>query len=234
MNDNCQVEWEASYARGENFVFYPNEYVIRFTAKYLRKQVGLREFRDQAQNFRSPLPVLDLGCGIGRHVIFAHQMGMLPSGIDLSQNAVNLARRWAKEVGGETLAERIIQGDVRNLPWPDGAFDAAVSHGVLDSMPALVAQEAVVELSRVLAPQGYCYVDLISGDDSNHGREFSGDVTVQIPHEKDTIQSYFNYGRIERLFGPLFKTVEITLVRQENVLKNGYRSRYHCVFQKNN
>jgi 2-polyprenyl-3-methyl-5-hydroxy-6-metoxy-1,4-benzoquinol methylase len=116
MTANYSNAWNESYRRGENFVFYPNEYVIRFVARFLRKQTGLHDYVDVAQSLRSPLPILDLGCGAGRHVVFAHQMGMLPSGIDLSQQAVDLARLWAQEVAGDALAERIVQGDVSVLP----------------------------------------------------------------------------------------------------------------------
>lgn len=103
MDDTRSDNWDAAYGRGDNFVFYPNEFVIRFAARFLRKQIGLHEHRTVATVFRSPIPVLDLGCGIGRHVVFAHQAGMLPSGIELSEVAVEIARRWAQEVGGAEL-----------------------------------------------------------------------------------------------------------------------------------
>lgn len=152
MDDTFSDKWNAAYGRGDNFVYYPNEYVIRFTARFLRKQVGLHEYRAVANGLRDPIPLLDLGCGIGRHVVFAHQMGMLASGIELSEVAVELAKQWAREVGGEALAERIVRGNVRELPWPDGTFDAVISHGVLDSMPAAVCDQALPEVARVLAP----------------------------------------------------------------------------------
>ena len=232
MDNTRSDKWDAAYGRGDNFLFYPNEFVIRFVARFLRKQIGLHEYRAVATDVRSPIPVLDLGCGVGRHVVFAHQAGMLPSGIELSEVAVEIARRWAQEVGGKALAERIVQGDVRALPWPDGTFDAVISHGVLDSMPAAVAEAAVPEVARVLSPGGLFYVDLISGDDSKHAREFAGDEVVSIAHEEGTIQSYFNYGRIERTFAPWFELLDVTLVRAENVLKGSHKSRYHCAMRK--
>jgi SAM-dependent methyltransferase len=176
--------------------------------------------------------VLDLGCGIGRHVVFAHQMGMLASGIKLSKVAVELARSWAREAGGDALAERIVQGDVRRLPWPDGAFDAVISHGVLDSMPSEVAAAALPEVARVLSPRGLFYVDLISGDDSRHAPDFAGDEVVAGAHEQGTIQSYFNRERLERTFSPHFEFLEITLARYQNVLGGTHKSRYHCVLRK--
>ena len=91
---------------------------------------------------------------------------------------------------------------------------------------------AVPEVARVLSPGGLFYVDLISGDDSKHAREFAGDEVVSIAHEEGTIQSYFNYGRIERTFAPSFEFLDVTLVRAENVLKGSHKSRYHCAMRK--
>jgi SAM-dependent methyltransferase len=232
MDDTFSDKWNDAYHRGDNFVFYPNEFVIRFTARFLRKQIGLHRHRAVADRFRDPIPVLDLGCGIGRHVVFAHQMGMLASGIELSEVAVELAKTWAREVGGDALAERIVQGDVRRLPWPDGAFDAVISHGVLDSMPAEVAEATLPEVARVLSPGGLFYVDLISGDDSRHAPDFAGDEVVAGAHEEGTIQSYFNFARIDRMFSPWFEFLDVTLARNQNVLGGTYKSRYHCTLRK--
>jgi len=54
MLKNDQEAWEESYRRGDNFVFYPHEEVIRFVSKYIRKRVGLNEFVDAA--FYMPPP----------------------------------------------------------------------------------------------------------------------------------------------------------------------------------
>jgi hypothetical protein len=99
-------------------------------------------------------------------------------------------------------------------------------------MPASVCEEAVKQVARVLAPQGLFYADLISGDDSNHYREFAGDEVVAIKHEKDTIQSYFNFARIERTFLQHFELLDVTLVRQEKVIDRGFKARYHCTMRK--
>ena len=45
-----------------------------------------------------------------------------------------------------------VQSDARKLPWPDGFFTHAVSHGVLDSMPFEIARDACRELARAMTP----------------------------------------------------------------------------------
>lgn len=225
-----RAEWNESYRNRDNFVFYPHEQVIRFVSKYIRKRIGLEEFKDIVQG--TPFPkVLDLGCGIGRHIIYCHEMGLDPYGIDLSSHAIDIARHWASGHGVSATESRILQGDIRHLPWPDGHFDFAVSHGVLDSMHFEIARDACREMQRVLKKGGLFYCDIISGNDSCHAREFEGEEVVETPHEKGTIQSYFNYSKIRRLIEGHLEIVECKLIRDEDVISGCFGSRYHLVLK---
>ncbi|HBZ81759.1 class I SAM-dependent methyltransferase [Brevibacillus sp. FSL K6-0770] len=223
-------EWEASYQNKDNFVFYPHEEIIRFTSKYIRKRTGLFEFRDVYTNSSKP-KILDLGCGIGRHVIYAHQMGLDAYGIDLSDTAIQVAVTWAEKEGISNLDSKVRQGYTQSLPWENDFFDFVISHGVLDSMRFEEATQTMDEVKRVLVKGGLFYCDLISGDDSRHAREFSGEEDVETLHEKGTVQSYFNYGKIEKLIGCNFEILECNLIRRENVNTGGYSSRYHLILR---
>lgn len=171
MLENRKAEWDAVYKRGDNFVFYPHEEVIRFVSKHIRKRTGLSEFRDVARD-ASTARVLDLGCGIGRHVKFCCEIWLDAYGVDLSDAGVEVARRWLASSNIADAESRIVPGDVRSPPWVDGHFTFAVSHGVLDSMPWDIARAACAELARAMVPGGLFYCDLISGDDSGYAREF--------------------------------------------------------------
>jgi len=224
-------QWEESYRNRDNFVFYPHEEVIRFISKYIRKRTGLDDYRDIVPA-HGETRVLDLGCGIGRHVIYCHEMGLDAYGIDLSDTAVQIAIEWAARRGMKERDRRILQGDIRKLPWKDGFFDYAVSHGVLDSMPLEIARAACTELARVMVADGMFYCDLISGDDSSHSREYSGEEVVKTDHEHGTVQSYFNHSKIHSMIDGLFEVVGCTLIRREDVLRGGYISRYHLALKK--
>ncbi|HEY8101587.1 MAG TPA: class I SAM-dependent methyltransferase [Burkholderiaceae bacterium] len=224
-------EWDQSYDNRDNYVFYPHEEVIRFVSKFIRKRIGLNEFRDVSPEIKDKR-VLDLGCGIGRHVIYCQDMGLEAYGIDLSDVAVDLARKWGQQNGLHEPEQRIRQGDVRHLPWDKGFFRYAVSHGVLDSMPFEIARAACVELARVMPVGGLFYCDLISGDDSKHAREFSGEEIVNTAHEHGTIQLYFNLAKIQSMIEGVFEIDECNLVRRENILRGGYTSRYHLVLKR--
>ena len=185
-----KLEWDKSYENRDNFVFYPHEEIIRFVSKYVRKRIGLNEYEDILPR-RDGNRILDLGCGLGRHVMYLHEMGLNAYGVDLSDAAIRVAQLWGEQKQLPEPAKRIRQGDVRNLPWDDCFFNYAVSHGVLDSMPFEIARAACVELARVMAVGGLFYSDVISGDDSRHAREFSGEEVVTTTHEQGTIQYYF-------------------------------------------
>jgi 2-polyprenyl-3-methyl-5-hydroxy-6-metoxy-1,4-benzoquinol methylase len=117
-----QSEWDKSYEKRDNFVFYPHQEVVRFVSKFIRKRIALSEFRDVTP-VSAPRRVLDLGCGIGRHVIYCHEMGLDAYGIDLSEEAIRVAREWADQKYLPEFEKKILQGDIRHLPWDDGFFD---------------------------------------------------------------------------------------------------------------
>lgn len=228
---NVKKSWEESYRSKENYVFYPHEEVVRFISRYVRRRIGLDELKELRDFGRKPR-MLALGCGIGRHVVFAHEMGLDGYGIDLSEKAVQFARNWANNRGLSNPQERIVQGDAAELPWDDNFFDVIVSHGTLDSMPFEIACAAVKESHRVLHTDGLFYCDLISGDDSDHAREYSGEERVTSDFEEGTIQSYYNYCKIGYLMDDLFEKKDCFLVRKEDVESGDYVSRYHLTLER--
>ena len=230
MSDETkQNEWNSSYSKGDNFIYYPHEEVIRFFARYVRKRVGINDFENKS-DFDN-LKVLDLGCGIGRHVRFCDDIQIEAYGIDLSEVAIKEAKRLCEAEGRKHLVERFHIGSVTKTPWKDGTFNFIVSNGVLDSMSFELAKATIAECRRILSDNGKFYLDLISGDDDNHYTEFSGDEIVTISHEKNTIQSYYNFARIQELIGGSFSLEECRLIRNQNVIGPDWHSRYHTILK---
>jgi SAM-dependent methyltransferase len=64
-------------------------------------------------------PVLDIGCGAGRHLEALHHRGFRAVGLDLSQD---LLRRAESRVAGG-----VVRADMRRLPFREGVFGAAIS-----------------------------------------------------------------------------------------------------------
>lgn len=215
--------WEKSYQNKQNFVFYPNEEMVRFISKYVRKRTGFTSFDDQLPN-AAGLKLLDVGCGIGRHLIMAQDFGLDPYGFDLSEEAVGKARKWLSETDLANADSHIAQSDARNLPWSDGFFDLSVSHGVLDSMPYDIAKAAIPEIHRTMKPGSYFYCDLIAGNDMEE--------VVSTFHEKDTIQSYFDDEKIDDLFSGHFDVVEKILIERHDRTAKSTFSRWHIITRR--
>jgi ubiquinone/menaquinone biosynthesis C-methylase UbiE len=71
------------------------------------------------------------------------------TGLDLSAEMLEIARDRARDLGREV---ELREGDAHDLPFPDSSFDTVVCTYSLCNIPD--PQRAVVEMKRVLRPQG--------------------------------------------------------------------------------
>jgi SAM-dependent methyltransferase len=101
------------------------------------------------------LRVLEIGCGMGTDGAQFAKAGANYAGIDLTDAAVELARKRF-QVSGLKGEFRI--ADAERLDFPDASFDLVYSHGVLHHTPDIEA--AVREIHRVLKPGGRAIVML--------------------------------------------------------------------------
>ena len=75
--------------------------------------------------------VLDLGCGSGWLTIFMSKYGFDVTGIDIAKPAIELGKIWAKE---ENANVNFLVGDLFNLPFKEGSFDAVVCNLYLSTL----------------------------------------------------------------------------------------------------
>jgi len=109
------------------------------------------------------LDVLEIGCGLGTDGAQFAQAGANYTGIDLTQAAVDLARRRF-EISNLPGTFRV--ADAERLDFPNESFDLVYSHGVLHHTPDTRA--AVREVHRVLRPGGRAVVMLYHRDSYNY------------------------------------------------------------------
>lgn len=143
---------------------------------------------------RSPIGaedhVLDIGSGAGGPAVrLAETAGCRVTGIEPNEVGVEVARELARVAGlGERV--RFDRGDARDLPYPDGAFDVAVSLNVLN----VIEDKAglLSEVRRTLRPGGRLV--LLTGtfrldaDDAETRRRLTRQDTV--PLFDDTAEGY--------------------------------------------
>ena len=96
----------------------------------------------------------------------------------------------------------------------------------------MLQKKVIKDLHRAMKPDGLFYCDLISGDDSEHAREFSGEELVATAHEEGTIQSFFNMEKINNLLGVFFEVEECQLIKHQNVLSGRYHARYCLIARR--
>lgn len=100
-----------------------------------------------------PGALLDAGMGPGRLCAEMHARGFDVSGVDVSVRMVELARARLPEA-----SERLVEGTLTALPFPQQSFDAVVATGVLEYVDR--PGEAIAELSRVLRDGGRLVVSI--------------------------------------------------------------------------
>lgn len=88
---------------------------------------------------------LEAGCGTGYFARLLQAERRLPlTPVDIGWEGLRRARAMG--------VERPVQANVLRLPFPDSAFDLVLSMDVLPHMQRGEDQEAITEMSRVLAP----------------------------------------------------------------------------------
>src|SRR4029450_13039022 len=112
------------------------------------RTAGVREALAVADTLPAGSCILDIGCGqrvpsTGDPVKAGHRV----VGLDTSPA---MPARFRVNLPGTPA----VRGDVRNCPFSNGSFDAAVSWGIMFHLPRWDQPAAFESLSRVLKPGG--------------------------------------------------------------------------------
>jgi SAM-dependent methyltransferase len=100
--------------------------------------------------------VLDVGCGVGRHVLYLGECGFRVAGVDISPSGIRLAQAACAE-RQITFDGRV--SDMTTLPWPDMSFDAALSTSTIHHQRRAGILQTLAEVRRILKPGGLFLVD---------------------------------------------------------------------------
>jgi SAM-dependent methyltransferase len=103
----------------------------------------------EALDIRPGERVLDVACGTGNAALEAAVAGAQVTGLDLTPELLEPARRRQGELG---VTADWLAGDAEELPFPDESFDVAVS--TIGVMFAPRQEVAAREIARVVRPGG--------------------------------------------------------------------------------
>ena len=94
--------------------------------------------------------IIDGGCGLGDKVYSLHKSGFEAYGVDFAKKAVKLINRYAPEL-------KVLQSDVRDLPFQNDSFGGYWSLGVIEHF--FEGYDSITsEIARILRPGGYLFL----------------------------------------------------------------------------
>jgi SAM-dependent methyltransferase len=112
-------------------------------------QSGVRQW--MLRRFLRPSPgdvIVDLGCGSGRSLVWNLESGASMVGIDV-----------APYFAGEALeGADLVLGDLRRLPFPDGAFAKGYALDVVEHLSKDGLAAVLAEIARVMQPRGHLFL----------------------------------------------------------------------------
>ncbi len=92
-------------------------------------------------------PVCDVGCGPGQIARFLHEAGVQATGVDLSPQMVEQARRLSPGI-------EFHQGNMLSLDVADGSLAGITAFYAIVNLPGELLPAVFGEMARVLAPGG--------------------------------------------------------------------------------
>jgi ubiquinone/menaquinone biosynthesis C-methylase UbiE len=133
----------------ERIIKYWNDYAPQFDEAHATE--NLNNWRKMLKKFigEGKKSVLDLGTGTGFLAKMAAELGYESSGVDLSQEMMDLGREAVKQKG---LAVAFIEAPVEKLPFADNSFDALINCRLIWTL--VEPKTAFTEWLRVLKKGG--------------------------------------------------------------------------------
>lgn len=192
-------EWNWKIVKGESEKFWKEPSIESFYLINRWKSQNKKDF-------------VDLGCGLGRHTILFAKNGFVTKAFDLSENAIERTKEYAKE---ENVEVDFKIGDMLNLPYEDNSLDCILCRNVISHTDTTGMKKIIRELDRVLRKDGEVYMTLGSKEtwgfkqedwplvDPNTRIRMDEEPEKGIPHfyvDYDLIQVLFKDFKIETIY----------------------------------
>lgn len=122
---------------------------LQFRQSYIERMIGDCNLPDGAK-------ILDIGCGPGELVLSLTRKGADVWGVDIAEGMIRAAKELlARE---DCDPDRLSVGDIENLDFADGWFDAVVASGVIEYQQ--YDEAALREMNRVLRADGHLILNV--------------------------------------------------------------------------
>ena len=181
-----------------------------------REQTIVAEIARDIMEHREFKSVLDGGCGYGRDCIYLAKEGFDAVGIDVSGEALRLAKEWASKEG---LTIDFRHTDITDTGFEDSSFDTVIMFNTIHFMPEKPREKAIAEIHRILKNGGMLVQAMFSRKEKGFGEG--------IEVEKNTFEfkpgrpvHFFSEEEIRRAFGQ-FTIVQLDEVAIHEVHQDG-------------
>jgi ubiquinone/menaquinone biosynthesis C-methylase UbiE len=173
--------------------------------------------------------VLEVGCGYGRACFFLLENHLSVAGVDVDRVQIRSAIQECKirEVRGELV---FLVDDARYLCFRDVSFDAVTMLAVLTLVPKPDRSRIMSEVSRVLKPSGYVFIEEFGRTWANpvYAKRYKDD--LRVTGEMGTITVRDESGKILH-FGHHFTRKELVELLEDfnivSVEEDTFTSYYH-------
>jgi SAM-dependent methyltransferase len=99
--------------------------------------------------------VLDLGCGVGRHLCYLSRQGFEVHGVDISAAGIERCRKALEQL---QLPGTVQVAEMLHIPYPDAFFDWVLAVQVIYHTTAATLRQAIQHVHSKLRPGGYFFV----------------------------------------------------------------------------
>ena len=176
--------------------------------------------------------LLDLGCGLGRHMHYFTHKGFKVIGCDISEKTLVAAEKLAIDQG---LKMDFIRGDYIDLPFYNSIFPAVLAISTIHHDFPESIYRGLKEIHRVMTPGGFFAFDPLSTGDGwfGNGRALGDKLFLihKIPHY------FFDRKELETLLERLyFEILSLSITRyplpESEGEGNQFREKFHIIVKK--
>jgi ubiquinone/menaquinone biosynthesis C-methylase UbiE len=179
MSQWNQILREENYSSEE-----PDDFVVRFVCPLQRRNIR----------------ILDLGCGAGRHVVYAAAEGFAVYGVDTSEMGLKMTRGRLRN---RNLHGHLVKCSMMFLPFVESCFDIVVCTRAIYHQKLGYIQNTVHEIHRVLMENGVVLVDFLSKRTYSYGKgsKIEDNTFMECRGtEKDVIHHFADKKELKKLF----------------------------------
>ncbi|OQA35628.1 MAG: hypothetical protein BWY54_00509 [Candidatus Dependentiae bacterium ADurb.Bin331] len=183
---------------------------------------------------------LEMGCGKGRNVIWLAQKKINMVGFDFSPTAIERARLRSVENNVEEKTHFIIHDATQTWPFEANHFDFVIDcFATTDIAVSTGRIFAISEMMRILKPNGFILVYVMSTQDMYHKK-----MIAQSPAHEQYSFFHPHNGKFEKVFTGdeikmLYKDAKLIIHDRIAKIATFFGEDYECnhhwmIFQKNN